>query len=248
MKIIIKSKFLAFLMSAICFVPSVSQAKIVQNKCITKISEVLKELPANLPQQGSTIAVFDWDETISPYDKILKQAPRVFHEREIGDNGTVAVIRDLQNSGIKTMVLTRRLGGWQLFEQQNKEQLELTIHHMMDLLGEKEWMEHGPFRDTTATQWKLPDAVSLSSEKRPLYIMTMNHFVFAGGNSVKGKALKRLLDLDKEVFIDTPKNIIFIDNDFRNTDDVAETFKDALQNIYIYLYPSPDDPPCPSMK
>lgn len=65
--------------------------------CIKKISDILKHLPAG----GETIAVFDWDQTISSEES-------GYGPRELGDVGTMKTLEDLHNHGIKTMVLTAR--------------------------------------------------------------------------------------------------------------------------------------------
>jgi len=248
MKVKIKAKYLVILFTVICFAYSSSQAKIVQNKCIKEIAEVLQNLPKDLSKQGSTIVVFDWDDTVAPWDDILRTTPRTFSPREAeGSNklGTIGVIRALQEQGIKNIALTGRLSGFRIEEKERKDvkkNLDANIQNMLKLVGSNEWMQHGAFSNTELMEMKIPGALNLSREKgakeRSLYFIANNHFVFAGGNIVKGQVLQLIIDNNLVV---SPDNIIFVDNDEKNTNDVANKFNNSRQNVYIYYYPGPKE-------
>lgn len=96
-------------------------------------------MPENLSEQGETIAVFDWDDTIANWDDVIRTNLRTFEARESGENGTVGVIRALQKRGIKTMVLTGRHNGEPL--DKKRELFEGTVTNMLELVGSEEWMQ-----------------------------------------------------------------------------------------------------------
>ncbi len=54
------------------------QAKIAQVLCIKKINEILKHLPPN----GETVAILDWDQTISSEEGSYTSARQIGEKRE----------------------------------------------------------------------------------------------------------------------------------------------------------------------
>lgn len=232
-------KRLSLFLTTACLILTDTKAIIVQNKCITKIAQLREELSENLEQTGSTIAVFDLDDTL-----INGSPRRNFEFREPGENGTLEVLNSLQETGIQTMIMTQRLRGLPM--EGNEADLEDRVKIIMQLLIENEWIQHGPFENTHAIGMPIPGAVSRPDEKdqkqRQLHMMAKNHIVFAGGNDIKGMTMKFLLA--NNVFKNIPENIIFIDNDDKNTKEFAEAFKDEPQKVYIYHYPGPKNKPC----
>ena len=123
------------------------------------------------------------------------------------------------------------------------ELFEVTVQNMLELLGSHEWMQHGPFKNTDTLELEIPNVINRSygrgSKKRSLYLLAKNHCVFAGGNEVKAPAMQLLID--KDVFIDKPDNVIFIDNEDKNTKDMQEQFQNSKLNFYNYYYPDPKE-------
>jgi hypothetical protein len=207
------------------FLPSTSQATIVKDVCITEIKDVLTDLPA----QGHTVAVFDWDKTIS--SKETKDDLRDLDP----EHGTIAVINKLHEKGIQTMVLTARLAGYGLDHKDFssgklvKELIQEYVDSMKNTLAETNWMENGALKDHDLQE------TDLGSSK----MLTMDHMAFAGGTFAnKGHALSMLIDQDK--FKDKPVNLLFIDNDCRKIEDVRGSFLNNRSiNAYLYHYPKP---------
>ena len=131
----------------IFFSATVSHAEIVRNRCIVKISEVLKDLP-EVADKEHTVAIFDWDSTLA---KWFGHQFGAFEPRETGENGTLFMIDALHNAGInKMMVLTARLGGYRGDDESRsglliKEDAEIHAGNMLQMLGKERWQQNGAF-------------------------------------------------------------------------------------------------------
>lgn len=207
------------------------QAEVVKDLCIKKIDEILK----HLPQAGRTVAVFDWDKTISSDEG--KYDLRELDEK----SGTLPVINALHAQGIKTIVQTARFAGASRAgnlgstEHEFIPKLQKTVTSMLETLKPTDWKNHGALLNDDLAEYKI--TLELPSLNERPYMLTLNQIVFAGGTYGKGASLAYLIDQNK--FKDKINNIIFIDNSSKIVKEVRGTFKNRPENVYLFHYPKP---------
>lgn len=197
-------------------------AKIAEVHCIKNINEILR----NLPKDGKTVAVWDWDQTISGEEG-------GYLPRESGAEGTLATFKALHDQGVGTIVLTARGQGLDFEEKALRE----IATRMQYALG-KNWQTKGALKsnDLLKINYREP-------ESGELHAFALDQIVFGGGGH-KGKVITLLID--KDLFKEKLDNILFIDNDENNKNEVIKVFSNRPENIYIFYYPNPpQDPACP---
>lgn len=239
-----------YLVALLGMAPSVLQAKIQKNVCIKHIGNIFQHLPENLPNDGSVIAVLDWDRTISEIEGEPKAA-ETYKPREEGNDehaGTLATIKNLQDRAIKTMVVTARMqglgarGGSGLSSEAVIALANRQAGEMLKFLG-GEWKLRGPIIENNMHSDDIQGSEAARISKlvgRPLQFMAVNQIVFAPGE-VKGEVVKQYIDENK--FSTKPTHIIFIDNKLKNIEAFEQVFKDRPEHVYLFNYPDTEPKP-----
>lgn len=199
--------------------------KNVSVECIANLNRIFK----NLPQDGETLAVFDWDQTLS--SKVGNFTLR--------DRSTREILKTLHQRGIKTLVLSSR--GVRNIASITPEIIEGVTRRtdkMVKVLG-NEWISHGALKEKNFS--------SCTGISGKLNLITQNDIVLVGPTSTKGNALAELIDSDR--LRQRPTNIIFVDHALQHVESVADVFSKRNENVYIFHYPNPlaskGDSACP---
>jgi|GEM_PF-4421334 len=222
--------------SIICFtlflLSASTQATIVKQGCIKQISEIFN----HLPKEGITVAIFDWDESISSKDG-------GYNMREIDPHtGTLAVLTKLHDKKIGTMVLTARLSGLGLKGDDStsahdlKKYLDDYIKHMTEAVESTDWLKHGALKSNDLKELNLQPDTDFDD-----YILIRDQIAFAGGASGKGEAITKIIV--EGLFKNKPNNLLFIDNKKSNIDEVHVEFENRDERVYLFHYPAANDKP-----
>ena len=187
------------------------KVRIQKNFLIDNISKILE----HLPQNGSTVVIFDYDDTISP-----SFTDNWCEENE--ENGTLATIKELHKRGIKTMVLTARLHG----EALSSCGIEVD-KWMSEKLHQTAWLDNGALATNELLEREI------EGEK----IVTINQICFSGGKHGKGKGLEFLID--NNYFKEPPANIFFIDDWGPCIESVENAFINRHENMFLFHYKMP---------
>jgi hypothetical protein len=187
--------------------PKIGEQKIFE---ITKIIQILE----HLPQDRSSIVVFDYDDTLSP-----PFGPGWCENDEA--HGTLATINKIHQMGYKTMVLTRRLHG----QPYSARDSHYTQETMFEKLQQTQWLKNGALARDDLLEGKIEGHT----------IATKNQVCFSGGTHGKGKGLAFLID--NNCFKESPHNIVFIDDEKRNIESVKDAFSNRPENLFLFYYP-----------
>jgi hypothetical protein len=191
--------------------------------CISQIEEVsdkIKDIIKNHPEKlADTIAVFDWDETISKADG----------EYELRDENKklIKLLELLKINKIPAMVLTARgYTNRQIDPQIYTAQIEQQASKMTKAL--ENWSSRVP-------ALKIAEIRMLPIVSTPQGIIFKDDLVFTRGGK-KGLILSQLID--DNLLVQKPKNIIFVENDPKNIEEFAEKFRGRKEKVSIFHYPA----------